>query len=190
MSDAARGAAPGDGAQVRDAGPQGMITLRGDLSDAGLREVCGALTGAAFPEAGAIEAAADGKALAWMSPDELLLLLPPAEVPQALGRIAQALEGRHHLAVDVSDARAMFEVAGAAAREVIAKLAPVDLHPASFPPGRIRRSRLGQVAAAFWLPEEGRVRVVCFRSVADYTGALLRKSAEDGPVGVFPAARA
>lgn len=184
MSDASKS---GGAARVAEAGPLGMVTLRGDLGDTGLQEVCRALTGAAFPARGRIEAGGEAGALAWMSPDELLLILPKPQVPEALGKIAEALSGRHHLAVDVSDARAVFDVTGPGAREVIAKLAPVDLHPAAFPPGHIRRSRLGQVAAAFWLPAEGEVRVICFRSVADYTRALLERSAADGPVGFLPA---
>ena len=167
---------------ISDLGLQGMITLRGDHS--AVAGVCTGLTGAAFPGRGRIETAGD-KCVAWMSPDEVLILLPHADVAAALARIGEALQGVHHLAVDVSDARALYAVRGAHAREVIAKLAPVDLHPAQFGPGQMRRSRLGQVAAAFWMPNDGEFRVICFRSVADYVDALLNQSAQDGAVGYF-----
>lgn len=167
---------------ISDLGLQGMITLRGDHS--AVAGVCTGLTGAAFPGMGRIETAGE-KAVAWMSPDEVLILLPHADVAAALARIGEALQGVHHLAVDVSDARALYAVRGAHAREVMAKLAPVDLHPAQFGPGQMRRSRLGQVAAAFWMPNDGEFRVICFRSVADYVHALLDQSAQDGAVGYF-----
>ena len=166
---------------VKDVGPRGMITLRGNLSDSKLRKVCEKLTGAAFPAQGHATMSGN-KGMAWMSPDEVLLLVDYSDVQSALSQLAKGLAGQHHLAVDVSDARALMSVSGPFAREVIAKLAPVDLAPQSFPPGRFRRSRLGQVAAAFWLSDEDEFHVICFRSVAEYTFDLLAASAAAGPV--------
>lgn len=167
---------------VADAGLTGMITLRGDLADAKLQEVCIKLTGAPMPAAGHITRADKG-AIGWMSPDEVLLILPHADTAQALSSIAAALEGKHHLCVNVSDARALISVTGPFAREVIAKLAPADLGADTFKPGQLRRTRLGQVAAAFWMTDETTFQVICFRSVAEYTFNLLRTSAQAGPVG-------
>ncbi len=170
--------------KITQAGPTGMITLRGDLSDQGLQELCTGLTGTGFPDRLGAETG-DDTGLFWMSPDELLLLLPQDRVAEALRRIAEALEGQHHLAADVSGARALFTVEGAWVRELLAKLTPADLHPASLATGQIRRSHLGQVAAAFWLPREGVARIICFRSVADYMRELLEVSSRAGPVGHF-----
>ncbi len=58
------------------------------------------------------------------------------------------LRAEHHLAADVSDARAVFRIEGAKADQVLAKLCPVDL--ATLEPGELRRTRAAQVAAAFW----------------------------------------
>lgn len=170
--------------RVTEAARRGMVTLRGDLSDPGLRAAVADVAGAEIPGPGRIALAGTG-GVAWMSPDEVLLMLPADAVAGALGRIGVALAGVHHLAVDVSDARAVFVLEGAGAREVLAKIAPVDLHPAAFGPGDFRRTRLAQVAGAFWCEGEGRFGVVCLRSVADYVGALLRQSAADGVVGIF-----
>lgn len=169
---------------VRDGGLRGMITLRGDLSDPDLRALCEEVTGAAFPDRNRAQVAGQA-GLAWMSPDEVLVMVPHAGVGAALARIGAGLAGRHHLAVDVSDARAVIVLDGAGAREVLAKVAPVDLHPAAFRPGDFRRTRLGQVAGAFWCEAPDRFVVVCFRSVADYAFALLAQSAKDGPVGIW-----
>jgi len=169
---------------VRDLGPTGMIALRGDLGDPALRAVCEELTGAAFPETRRITGGEQGR-IGWMSPDEVLLILAPEAVSGALARIGAALAEAHHLAVDVSDARAVMAVEGAAAREVLGKLAPVDLHPDSFAAGELRRTHLGQIAAAFWMEAEGRFTVVCFRSVGAYAFDLLARSAADGPVGHY-----
>lgn len=166
---------------VRDAGLRGMITLRGDLSDQKLQEVCTKLTGATFPAKGQVTSAGEN-GICWMSPDELLLLVSYGAVGEALEEIGKALSGTHHLAANVSDARGMMTVAGADARDVVAKLTPVDLHPDSFGVGELRRTRLGQVAAAFWMSDETTFNVICFRSVAQYTFDLLATSAQAGPV--------
>lgn len=171
---------------VQEVGPQGMITLRGDLSDATFAAAVTQVTGASVPGQRKITHAG-AKSVAWMSPDELLILLPYAEVGAAVSSLNTALAGTHFLAVNVSDARALFRVTGKSAevREVIAKLAPADLSPDAFAPGDIRRTRLAQVAAAFWLVQEGEANLVCFRSVARYAFDLLATSAVAGPVGFF-----
>jgi len=169
---------------VRDAGLCGMISLRGDLENAALRKVCSDVTGVAFPEA--LRANAEGqKGLCWMSPDEMLVLVPYGEVFAALDKVHAALKGTHYQAKNVSDARTVMFVEGAGGREVMAKLAPVDLHPESFAIGDFRRSRLGQIAAAFWMRDAETFQVICFRSVGDYAFSLLSASAEGGAVGVF-----
>jgi len=175
--------APGD-VTIREAGLRGMIILRGDLSNKKLRSVCKKLSGVAFPEKG--QAFCDGEqGLCWMSPDELLVMVPYAQAAEAVDQIDRALSGTHYLAENVSDARALIFVEGPYAREVIAKLAPADLHPDSFKPGDFRRTRLGQVAAAFWMRDEDTFEVICFRSVAGYTFDLLAASAQAGEVGHF-----
>jgi sarcosine oxidase subunit gamma len=64
------------------------------------------------------------RACGWMSPDEYLLVLPYAEVGATVAALSKALAGEHFLAVDVSDARAMFRITGAKAdRGSDAKLA-------------------------------------------------------------------
>lgn len=172
-------------ARVSMAPPAGMVSLRGDLADGALRaavtEICGGM-----PERLSLVGGI-ARGAAWMAPDELLLLVPPGEAGAAVARIGETLAGTHHLALDVSDLRAVVRIDGPdanGAREVLGKLSPADLHPDSFGPGAFRRSRLGQVAAAFWIEGNG-AYALCFRSVGDYLLALLRQSAADGPVGHY-----
>ena len=169
---------------VREGGLQGMITLRGDLSNAKLKSVCKVVTGAAFPAMGQVTVNGDN-ALAWMSPDEALILVPHADTADAIAKIDKALKGQHYLAENLSDARALIFVEGTYSREVMAKIAPVDLHPSTFKTGDFRRTRLGQVAAAFWMKDDDTFAVICFRSVADYTFKSLAAAVKGGPVGHF-----
>ena len=172
-------------AEVADVGLRGMITLRGDLGSAPLQAAVEAATGAAVPAMGRISLADNGAA-AWMSPDELLLLVPYEQAVAKTAQLAEALKGEHALAVNVSDARAYFRLSGDGAREVLAKVSPVDFDPAAFAPGQFRRSRLAQVAGAFWLEEDGSFGIICFRSVGDYVFKLLKASAHpQSKVGVY-----
>lgn len=166
---------------LKDSGPVGMITLRGDLSAAPMAQALDKAMGLTMPQQRRIVANTDGTRHAgWMSPDELLLILPYAQVSDALAALSAALAGTHYLAENVSDARALIAVNGpdARVREVLAKLAPVDLHPEHFTPGDIRRTRLAQVAGAFWIKQAGQAHVICFRSVAQYVFDLLTAAAD------------
>lgn len=164
---------------ISGVGPIGMIALRGDLSDAKLIKAAVAAGGVNVPEQRHINTEGE-RGMAWMSPDELLILSPYAEVKDRTADLSAALAGQFALATNVSDARAVLEVKGPHARDVMAKLAPVDLHPANFTPGMFRRTRLAQVAAAFWMPREDCFRIICFRSVAQYVFDVLKVSAQTG----------
>ncbi|MEM1374137.1 MAG: sarcosine oxidase subunit gamma family protein [Pseudomonadota bacterium] len=156
-------------ASIRQLPPRGMITLRGDLGDLAAAVI--------VPETGHIAGH-----VAWMSPDELLVICAQEEVGERVTTYRDALTGTHHLVQDVSAARATFEISGPHAGETLAKLCPVDV--AAMAPGAFRRTRLAQVACAFWVREEGGFDLVCFASVADYAWGVLRNAAAH-PVGHF-----
>lgn len=164
--------------RVSEAGLRGMISLRGDLSAAKVKAAVKKVTGLAIPDQRQITFSGE-KGLGWMSPDELLVLVPYDDAGATVEALQVALAGVHHLTRDVSDARAIFRVEGDRAREVLAKLSPTDLHPDRFREGELRRTRLAQVPAAFWI-EDGGITVVAFRSVAQYVFDLLKTSAEPG----------
>jgi sarcosine oxidase, subunit gamma len=162
-------------ATIQEIGPLGMITLRAKGLK-GLDKAVKAAVGTKLPGQRRIEVAGDN-ACGWMSPDEYLLVVSYEKVAGALSAIAKALEGQHHLAVDVSDARAVFRVTGPLAADVLRKLSPVDFD--RLEPGELCRTRAAQIAAAFWKQGDG-FTVVCFRSVANYMMGLLQHSAMPG----------
>ncbi len=160
---------------ISDAGPVGMITLRIKPDAPGLADAFKAI-GLTLPEARRIAFGDKGSA-AWMSPDEYLLIMDYHATGAAMTVLEAALKGTHHLAVVVSDARAMFRIEGACADQVLRKLCPVDFD--RLEPLEVRRTRAAQVAAAFW-SHDGGYTLVCFRSVAAYMMALLTQSARPG----------
>lgn len=163
--------------KVEEAGLVGMITLRGDLASKGVAKAVEAATGAAMPGQGEIVEGAKGR-VGWMSPDELLLIVDHADAPAVVEAATATLGDEHSLVVNVSDARAVYRVKGAASREVIAKLAPADT--SVMQPGMLRRTRIAQIPAAFYLEDDETAVLVCFRSVAQYAFDLLKDAARAG----------
>lgn len=170
-------------ARVEETGLRGMVTVRGDLSSDVMAGALKSVLGADVPEVRRVEQGDKGK-VAWMSPDELLVICDHDVANEIVAALQDALGGVHALVVNVSDARAVFRISGAGAREAMAKLAPVDVSKEAFGPGDFRRSRLAQVAAAFWMNEDESFEVICFRSVAQYVFDILALSgAKGGEVG-------
>ena len=172
-------------ATIREIGPTGMITLRGDFGTSALRKAASKAAGVELPETRMCSTEGES-GIAWMAPDELLIMGAYADVPDRLAQINKAIAKHHALAVNVSDARAVFRVSGPQCREVMAKLAPVDLSAEQFTPGMFRRTRMAQAAAAFWMPDAETFQIICFRSVGQYMFDLLKVAAQPGSeVGFF-----
>lgn len=164
---------------VAEAPPLGMVTLR---CRADVAPALAALD-LPLPALRRIETGAGGRVV-WMAPDEWLILVPQARVPEVLDGLARALAGVPHLAADMSDARAVLWLEGARLREVLAKACPVDM--ARLMPGDVRRTRAAQIAVAFWLLDDRTAELVCHRSVARYAFDLFTTLSRPGAeVGVF-----
>ncbi|WP_380052931.1 sarcosine oxidase subunit gamma [Falsihalocynthiibacter sp. SS001] len=175
--------------EVREMGLQGMITLRADLANKKVRSAVEALVGVEMPQPRRI-AIKRGKGIAWMSPDEVLIILPYSQAAKAAAKLSQDLEKEHALVANVSDARAVFTLSGAEARDVLGKLAPVDLSTASFAKDEVRRTRIAQTSAAFWMSGTAKapynkITIIVFRSVARYAFDLLAHAAKSGAVEYY-----
>lgn len=68
------GASSEGAVKVTEAGLRGMITLRGDLDSAAIKDAVKSVVGLGMPSTRTIESGKSG-AVAWMSPDELLLMV-------------------------------------------------------------------------------------------------------------------
>ncbi|UWQ97383.1 sarcosine oxidase subunit gamma [Rhodobacteraceae bacterium M385] len=181
---ALQGAAHTGFAHIREMGLLGMVTLRADLSAPKTAAAVKAAVGLDLPTQRAINTGRDPVSVAWMAPDEVLIMCKHEDADKVVASLAKDMGGAHHLAVNVSDARAVFTVEAAEVREVLGKLTPADLGILKY--GEMRRSRLAQVPAAFWMNDQTHASVICFRSVAQYAFDLLSNaSAEGSEVGYY-----
>ena len=153
----------------------GMIQIRADLVRAG--DAIAGAAGLAIPAPGGCVTDDGTRRLGWMSPDELLLVLPRTDVADTLAALSDALSTEHALVVDVSDMRVAFRISGPRADQVLAKLSPADI-PA-MPTDGLRRTRAAQAACGIWREPGGYV-LIGFRSVADYLRGILTGAAVPG----------
>jgi sarcosine oxidase subunit gamma len=85
-----------------------------------------------------------------MGPDEWMLVAEASEAREREIQAREALSGIHHQLVDVSDYYTIIEVAGSKARELLAKLTTLDLHPRAFRVGMVAGSVFGRANAMIW----------------------------------------
>ncbi len=157
-----------------------MVTLKADLSNKATKAAIKEILGTAVPAPRKIS-----NSVAWMAPDELLIMVPEDFSADALAEQLNAEIKAPVLAVNVSDARAVFTLKGNNAREVLAKGAPVDLSPAAFGKSDFRRTRLGQVAVAFWMEADDEFRLVCFTSMRGFMFDWLTNAAQKDSLPLY-----
>ena len=177
----ALGGATADSAYIgiSDAGLLGQMTLRGDVGGAAVAALMLELTGSTVPGPLGVVSKGDTRVV-WMSPDELLVIMPRDGVASAVARTDEVLGTAHHMALDVSDARALIRLSGAQVGEVLAKGAPCDVSEKAFPPGTARRTHLAGLAVGLWRVSGDQWEVVCFRSYAHHLMAWLEQAAAPG----------
>ncbi|MFI0821147.1 sarcosine oxidase subunit gamma [Streptomyces sp. NPDC021098] len=109
----------------------------------------------------------------WLGPDEWLVLCHADGTAVAVD-LREALAGDPGSVVDVSANRTTLELRGPAARQVLEKGCPLDLHPRAFGPGRAVSTTVGPVAVLLWqLDEAPTYRLFPRSSFADYLARWL-----------------
>lgn len=157
----------------------GMITLRGDMASDAFAAAVDEAVGLAVPEALRVVSGEDSRAV-WMSPDELLLFCDYGDADTAIARIGNQMGTAHHMALNVSDARAVIRLTGSRVGEVLAKGAPCDCSDHGFPVGTARRSHLAGLAVAFWRLEPDVWEIVALRSYAHHLMLWLEQVSQPG----------
>ncbi|GLV77167.1 sarcosine oxidase subunit gamma [Streptomyces hygroscopicus] len=149
-----------------------MVNLRvGPASDAA-RRVEKAL-GAALPRQCGHTAASGPHTVIWLGPDEWLVL-SGADGTSLTAGLRKALGADPGSAVDVSANRTTLELSGPAARQVLEKGCPLDLHPRAFGPGRAVTTTVGPVAVLLWQTgDDPAYRLLPRASFADYLARWL-----------------
>ena len=156
----------GDPAQValREMPMAAMFDVRLQPSDAALVAAAEAAFALALPLAPNKSTAANGRTALWLGPDQWLIVAHAVNAPVTAPELAGSAS-----VVDVGDLRAVFELAGPHARDVLAKGCAVDLHPRAFQPGDCALSALARIRVALHQPAADNAYVLYVeRSYAQY----------------------
>ena len=149
-------------AEVREIDGLSLTILRGGGAE--FHTAVSGVLGADLP--GTPNTTAMGRAL-WLGPDEWLVV---SEAEPA-GALEEALEGRYAAVVDVSEARAVLELSGSGATEVLASGCRLDLD--ALRPGSCAQTALAR-AHVLLEPRDGGVwRLYVGRSFEAYARAWL-----------------
>lgn len=111
--------------------------------------------GLGWPAPGQSEAA-DGARILWFGHSHALLM----------GVDPKATLARHAALTDQGDAWAVVKIEGAGARDVLARLTPLDLRDAAFPKNATARTELAHMQASITRLGDSAYQVMVFRSMA------------------------
>jgi sarcosine oxidase subunit gamma len=149
-----------------------MVNVRVDPASEAADRI-GKTLGAPLPRRCGDTAVSGPHTVAWLGPDEWLVLSQAA--PAAVtAELKEALAGDPGSVVDVSANRTTLELSGPAARQVLEKGCPLDLHPRAFGPGRAVSTTVGPVPVLLWqVDDEPAYRLFPRSSFADYLARWL-----------------
>lgn len=166
-------ACPEGDAMVEMAPPRGMagIALYGD----DLKKLLDAL-GGMLPLPGR-QLRAEGVRYLWSGPASWLALAD-GDDPEFSAMLARRLAGVAAV-TDQSDGRAVLRVHGPTARDALAKLLPIDLHPSTFSEDATALTLAGHVAVQIWRGGENAFELACFRSFAGALYEALREACRE-----------
>lgn len=111
--------------------------------------------GLPFPAPGAL-LSKDGACIAWSGLDQAFLM----------GVVADPGLASYGALTDQSDAWVRLVLVGPMARDVLARLVPIDLAPGACPPGSARRTLLGHMPALILHRDGEGFEIMTFRSMA------------------------
>ena len=161
-----------------------MVNLRVDPASETADRI-GKTLGAPLPRQCGHTTAAGPHTVFWLGPDEWLVL-SHADGPVVAAELRETLAGDPGSVVDVSANRTTLELSGPAARQVLEKGCPLDLHPRAFGPGRAVSTTVGPVAVLLWQVDEAPTyRLLPRSSFADYLARWLIDAMSEyrGPEG-------
>lgn len=135
------------------------IALRGNAEDPRFLEACEKALGARPPT---VPNTVTSNIL-WLGPDEWLVVRRDVE-----SKLREALHGIHSALVDVSSSRAVIELAGPDAEEVLSKAATLDFDLRAFPVGACAQTNIARTQGIIHRVAEQHFRIYVRTSFARY----------------------
>lgn len=154
-----------------------MVSLRVDPTSPAA-EALEAVLGTPLPRSAGEVAGHDQHSVLWQGPDEWLVVsrMPAGRLVAAL---QESVADAHAAVVDVSANRTVLELRGSAARAVLEKGCPLDLHPRAFAPGRAVATTLARIPLVLWQVGPDSYRLLPRSSFAEYVARWLLDASQE-----------
>lgn len=162
--------------RLRERAFLGHINLRGDAADPAFMASAGQVLGVALPIAPNTVHESGAREVYWLCPSEWLIVCSHEEEQSLAGQLGKALRSQFASVVLVGGGQTVFCLAGADARDILARGCPLDLHPRAFAKGQCAQSHVAKAPVLLRATDDG-IDIVVRRSFADYLWRWLKSVA-------------
>jgi sarcosine oxidase, subunit gamma len=114
----------------------------------------------------------------WLGPDDWLITAPPDSAAAIIEELEAGLADHHHTCVDLSANRAVLDLRGAGAREILERGCSLDLHPSRWAVGMCAQTNLARTQVILEQRPDA-TRIFVRPSFADYLLDWLAVAAGD-----------
>lgn len=159
-----------------DMPPPAAVNLRGDASDPAFSKVVEAVLGLALPRTAGGVARSGSRRLAWLGPDEWLLLDEGGDAAAIEAALAAALAGQHASVCDVSGNRVLIRLEGGSALAILSRGCALDLETQLAGSGCVQ-TMLARAQLLIIAEPDGAVDIFPRRSFASYVRDWLAAAA-------------
>ena len=157
------------GVEMEERAFWGHVNLRGDGTDEAFQAGVERVVGARAPIEPNTVSRVGEAAIAWLGPDEWLVVSPPDIKDGLSAKLEEALAGLHASINDISGGQTIIRLRGARARDLLNKGCPLDLHPRVFGVGQCAQSHIAKSnALIIQIDDRPTYDVIVRRSFADY----------------------
>ena len=157
------------------------LNLRGDPDDVAFLTAVEDVLGLTLPTQPNTIARRQDLIVAWLGPDEWLLISTPTNPRASSTQLADSLATFHHALNDLSGGQTIISISGPRSLDVLAKGCTVDMHPRVFGHGQCAQSHLAK-SSVLIIPHASNLSgydVVVRRSFADYLWQWLVKAGSE-----------
>ena len=156
-----------------------QINLRVDPSETTMMPILADVLGFALPVAPNTTASTGDRRALWLCPDEWLVVGDQDQGKTIEQSLRDVLAGAAASIVDVSANRAVLQIQGGRARELLASGTPIDLHPRVFVLGRCAQTLVAKAQVLIERSDKDAFHLYLRSSYASYSADWLLDAAAD-----------
>ncbi len=145
----------------------GHLVIRASFDDKKLRAAIKSVTGLKFPTKALSSMENKEYSINWISPDEVLLLVPEKTEFEVETKLRELMTG-HFAIVNVTGGQTVLELSGERAETILKKSSSYDVSPSNFPIGKVVTTVFAKSQAVIRRTGDNSFQLIVRRSFNDY----------------------